>query len=370
MSELKIVDLEAIPVSVPIKEYYRSAYGVRGESNFVLVKLKCSSGVTGLGEASLEDKWPYGETQASVKYVVEKYIKKRIVGRNAFSVEELSEEIEESIAGNPYAKAAVEMAVNDAVSRYLNIPLNQLLGGEYRGRVEVKFNIPLGSPGTVSRLAERAVREGFRVLKLKVGRDLKLNVSNLEAVRSTVGDKALIGVDANGCWSVWEAVKQIKSMERYDLFFVEQPVPRWNLEGLAEVKSKVSTPIMADESIYTIQDAVKLIKLNAVDMFSIYICKAGGLRNAVKIAAIAEASGIKCTLGSNVELGVGNAFKIHLASALRVIDVPIDAPIWFYEKDVVEPRLVVKDGAVTVPRGAGIGVNLSDELVDEFRVEV
>ncbi len=366
--KLKIRDIEVIPVNVPIDFYYASSLGIRGQSEFIIIRITSSDGLVGYGEASLEHNWLEGETQASVKVAVEKYISKFLVNEEIKSLALTLYQINKAIAGNLYAKSSIDIALHDLVCKYLGIPLFDYLGGKITDEIPVKFNIPITKTEEVVRLSKFAKNKGFKTIKLKVGLDEKLDIQNVESIRSAVGTDVLLGVDANGAWRPKQAVKIIKRMEDFDLLFVEQPVPRWDIDGLSYVSRNVNVPIMADESIATPSDAINLVKKNAADMFSVYIGKAGGINEARKIINIAESAGIQCTLGSNIELGIGNSAKLHVAASSFNITVAPDIAPWFYTEDVISPRLECEDGKIKVPKNVGLGIRVDEDKIEKYRV--
>jgi L-alanine-DL-glutamate epimerase-like enolase superfamily enzyme len=368
--EIRISEIEVIPVRVPIDFYYASSMGIRGDSEFVLVRLISSDGLVGYGEASLEYNWLNGETQESAITAIDKYISRHLKDEKIISLNLALRKINNAIAGNLYAKAAVDIALHDLVCKHLGIPLFEYFGGLLSNEVEVKFNIPITSSEVVARLSKEAREKGFKTIKLKVGLDERTDLSNLQTIRSIMGYDVKIGVDANGAWNPKQAVRIIKKMEEFDLLFVEQPVPRWSIDGLKYVAQHVTTPVMADESISTPYDAIKLVKSNAVHMFSVYIGKAGGINEARKILHIAEGAGIDCTIGSNIELGIGNAAKLHVAASSSIVTIAPDIAPWFYTEDVITPKLECINGKVKVPEGEGLGIRVDEDKIEKYRVKI
>ena len=168
------------------------------------------------------------------------------------------------------------------------------------------------------------------------------------------------------------AIRTIRRLLEYDIYFAEQPVPDLDINWLADVRSQVPVAIMADESVYTAQHALAIARMNAADALSIYVGK-GGITPARSIAAIAEAAGLVCTVGSNLELGIGNAAMIHLALATRAVaaeQYPCDilSP-FFYETDLLTEPLPIKAGRADAPLGPGLGVTLDDDLVTRYRTD-
>ena len=211
-------------------------------------------------------------------------------------------------------------------------------------------------------------------MKVKVGIDPPEDVARVRAVREAVGPAIKLGVDANGGWPTPEiAIATINQLcDECQIYFAEQPVPAGNPATMAEVRRNVSVPIIADESVYTLDDAKILARAEAADVFSIYIGKAGGIGPARAIAEFAQSVGIKCTIGSNLELGVGSAAMIHLALSAPGIDAdtyPCDiiGPL-FYEDDVLAEPLPIYGGSAQVHDRPGLGVELSTRQVEKYRV--
>jgi L-alanine-DL-glutamate epimerase-like enolase superfamily enzyme len=157
-----------------------------------------------------------------------------------------------------------------------------------------------------------------------------------------------------------------------NIFFAEQPVSPLDLQWLVDVRRNVTIPVMADESCYTVQDAMAIVRAGAADVLSTYIGKGGGIGPARKIAAVAEAAGLTCTVGSNLELGVASAAMAHLAAATPGIgaeEFPCDilGPL-AYEHDLLAEPMEFRDGAVRAPSAAGLGVALDEEMLARFRL--
>lgn len=209
-------------------------------------------------------------------------------------------------------------------------------------------------------------------MKVKVGRDLAQDLKRVEAVRGAVGKDVRLGVDANGGWSPWVAVEASQRLQTFDVWFVEQPVAPGDLSSMAQVKARSPIPVLADESVNTAFDAMAVIRANAADAFSIYVGKGGGLAEARRIAKLAEASGLACTVGSNLEMGIATAAMIHLGLVLPAGSVetfPCDIlSVFFYEDMLVKEPLPVEAGWATPPTAPGLGVELDDQAVARYRL--
>jgi L-alanine-DL-glutamate epimerase-like enolase superfamily enzyme len=370
---MKIVGIETIPIQVPVKPALAIRSGRGGAhtiSPFLLVKIHTDEGVTGLGEVSCTPRWS-GEDQVTAAHFLNNYLGPLLLGEDPGRIDELTARFRTAIAGNYFTKAGVEMALWDILGKSKGVPVYKLLGGAVRESVPTKWSVSGVAPEKAAEIASWAVAQGFKAMKVKVGIDPDEDVSRVRAVRAAIGAKIKLGVDANGGWSPEVALKTIQRLREYDISFVEQPVTPEDVMHMAEIRRQIAIPIIADESIYTLQDATMLARLQAADVFSIYIGKAGGIGPARKIAAFAESVGLTCTLGSNLELGIGTAAMIHLAvgtGGIHAEAFPCDiiGPL-FYEHDLLLDPLRTA-GEARALEGPGLGVELNEELVERYRV--
>jgi L-alanine-DL-glutamate epimerase-like enolase superfamily enzyme len=371
---VKITRLETIPVRVPLKPEFAIRSGRGGAhtvSPFLLVRVHTDEGAVGIGEASCTPRWS-GEDQVTGAHLIHSYLEPLLVGEDPAGVEALTQKFRLAFAGNYFTRAAVEMALWDLAGKAAGKPVYELLGGAARAAVPTKWSVSGLAPELAAAIARWAAAQGFRAMKVKVGIDPDGDVARVKAVRQAIGPQLKLGVDANGGWSPDTAVATIERLYEHAIYFAEQPVPPEDVTRLAEVRRRIRVRVIADESLYTLQDARTLAQLGAADVFSIYIGKAGGIGPALKIAQFAESVGIACTLGSNLELGVGSAAMAHLAVAARGIraeEYPCDiiGP-FFYEGDIVRELLPLRPGEARITNAPGLGVELDPAKVEKYRV--
>jgi muconate cycloisomerase len=278
------------------------------------------------------------------------------------------------VAGNFFTKAAVEMALWDLVGKSQGKPVFELLGGRRRDFVPTKWSVSGVEPEKAAKIAAWAVGQGFNTMKVKVGINPAADVARVCAVREAVGKRIRLGVDANGGWPTPKvAIETIERLcDECGIYFAEQPLAPGDAAMLAEVRRNVSVPIIADESVYTLDDAKMLARAKAADVFSIYVGKAGGIGPARQIVEFAHSVGVKCTIGSNLELGVGSAAMIHLALSATGVDAdafPCDiiGPL-FYEDDILAEPLPITGGSARAREEPGLGVELDEGKVEKYRV--
>ncbi len=341
--------------------------GAHARGNYVLVRIRDDAGRVGLGEASVTGVWS-GETQAGTLALIENELVPLLVGADPFDVEWISRRMDRAVFANSFAKGAVEMALLDLQGRTLGVPVYQLLGGrdeEARGRgIRLKFVVGAVEPALAAERARRMTERGWRAIKVKVGRHEhpRADVERLRAVREAIGPDVWLSVDANGGYTVEQAVWVAPRLEKLDVALFEQPTRRGDHAAMAEVRRRSGVPIMADESVFTPQDALDVIRAGAADVLSLYPGKHGGVRATQAIAKIAEAAGIPCTIGSNLEREVATAAMAHVTVAtanLQCERFPGDliGPVYYQETLTKEPLRYEAD-RLWVPEGPGLGVTV------------
>ena len=371
---MKITRIETIPIRVPLKPEFAIRSGRGGAhtvSPFLLVRVHTDDGIVGLGEASCTPRWS-GEDQVTGAHLIRAYLEPLLIGENPLDVARLTAKFRLAFAANYFTKAAVEMALWDIAGKATNKPVYELLGGKVREFAPTKWSVSGVEPAKAAEIARWAVAQGFRAMKVKVGTEPEADVARVAAVRGAVGPDIKLGVDANGGWSPATAASTVERLRGFNLSFVEQPLPPEDNLQLPALRKKLGLPIIADESVYTLSDATLLAHLGAVDAFSIYIGKAGGIGPAKTIADFAHGAGVKCTIGSNLELGIGSAAMVHLALATRGItaeEFPCDiiGP-FFYQDDIVRQPLPTRAGEARAKPVPGLGVELDEEKVARYRV--
>ena len=360
---MKIVDVVTQAVNIPYLKPWVISGGPTSVAANVIVKIYDDDNHVGVGEAAPVPAYSY-ETQQTVMHIINDFLKPVLLGRDPRDLESLNESMDRAIQGHPFAKAAVDLALHDLVAKSLGIPVYQMLGGCYRKQVPIIAGIGLGS--TEDRVKETLafVEQGYQEIKLKIGKDPNLDLEQVGAVRAAVGPEIRIRVDVNQGYRSAYALPVLKKLEKFDLVYIEQPLPTWDIAGIAQLARALDTPIMADESAFSPEGVLTLIRYGAVDMINIKIMKSG-LRKSKAIAAIAEAAGLSCMVGSMVELGIGTAAGIHFACATRSVTHACEmiGPLML-ESDVLvgEPfSTVPEDHAWCLPDGPGWGVTLKEE---------
>ncbi len=342
-----------IPLARPFKTALRSVDCI----DDILVRVVTDTGACGYGEAP-PTAVITGDTRGSIVEAVQQFIGPAIIGMEIENIDGISERIHSCMVKNTSAKAAVDMAVYDLLGKRFSTPLYQLLGG-YRRQLETDITISVNPVAEMVADSVDAVQKGFRILKIKVGKEGRADVERIAEIRRAVGPAAALRVDANQGWKAKDAVRMIAAMENMGLNIelVEQPVPAHDMQGMRYVTSRVSTPILADESLFTPQDAVEIIRTHAADLLNIKLMKTGGIYHALKICAIAEEYGVECMIGCMLESKLAVTAAAHLMAAKHIITrADLDGPS-LCTVDPYEGGPIFKGPTITMGEGPGLGIS-------------
>ena len=368
---MKITRVESIPILVPLKQGLttKTAHGEHIDSPYVLVRVHTDTGLVGLGEATLAPRWS-GETSPSCVAAINDILDPLLRGQDPTRINALKPRIDKAIVHNPFTKAAVEMALWDLAGKAAGVPVYQLLGGRALDEIPIKMVVGAFPVPQATALAKRFLDWGVQCLKVKVGLDPQEDLQRVAAVRQLAGPDIPIGIDANCGWTPPVARRMLARLEEYDILFAEQPIPPTHVDELASLRQSTTIPVMADESVFTLEDAWQVCARGAADVLSVYPGKNGGVLGTVQIAHVARAAGIVCHMGSNLELGIGTAAMLHLAAALPAIDThtyPADliGPL-YHEADMIKEPLELGPEVARVPQGPGLGVELDEAQVERW----
>lgn len=353
---MKIKDVKIGKINIPLKTPFKTALRTVYEVEDIIIKVETDEGIYGFGEAP-PTAVITGDTLGSIIDAAKNYIKKSIVGIEAENIEEILNRIDNSIVHNSSAKAAVDMAIYDIYGKIHKAPLYKLLGG-YRQEIVTDITISVNDPSEMVRDSLEAIKFGYKTLKIKVGTDENKDIDRIRAIRSAVPRNIDIRVDANQGWSPKEAVRILNKFEDMGLNieFVEQPVKMGDIEGLKYVTEHVLIPVMADESVFTPEDALLIIKNRAADLINIKLMKTGGIHNALKICSMAEMYGVTCMIGCMLEAKVSVTAAVHLAMAKKVITkIDLDGPV-LCKEDPVVGGAIFRNSKITISESPGLGI--------------
>jgi len=353
---MKITEVRLGMISVPLRVPFKTALRTVNSVEDVVVEIHTDTGAVGYGEAPPTGAIT-GDTTGAILGALRDHIVKTIVGRDVDDFEDLMKAVQKCIVHNSSAKAAVDMALWDLYGQLYNIPVYKLLGGS-RKEIVTDITISVNDPEEMARDAVNAIERGYETLKVKVGANPALDVARLASVRKAIGPDYCIRIDANQAWTPKQAVRILNQMQDkgLDIEFVEQPVKALDFEGMKYVTDRSYVPVLADESVFSPDDALKIMQMGAADLVNIKLMKCGGIYNALKIASAAEVYGVECMIGCMLEAKISVNAAVHLACAKQIITkIDLDGPVLCSEDPVIGGA-VFNEKYITVSDEPGLGV--------------
>lgn len=343
-----------------------SAAGKHPESNYLIVVICTDDGTVGFGEATLAPVWS-GETQGGAEIAIRQILAPALIGKDPQDVRALAATMDRLLIGNPFTKAALEMALLDVSAKSAGISVSTCLGGKRLiPKIPLKFSIGAFPAPEAARVANHAASLGLRSVKVKVGLDIRDDMQRVAAVRSELGDDFNIAVDANAGWTESDARRAIPMLEKLGVNAFEQPIRRGDFRGCARLRKRTHIPIMLDESIFTPHDAMQAIREECCDLISIYPGKNGGILRSLAIAEMVSAAGMECVIGSNLEMDLGSAAMLHLAVAIPALATSVGHDIigpLYYQKSIAIAPILFEDGCALLPDGSGLGVEPAAQYI-------
>ena len=355
---MKITAIELGLLRVPLKTPFKTALRSVDHVEDIVVRIRTDDGATGWGGAPATAVIT-GDTHGSIIDAIRHYIAPKLIGRDIADHNRNIALVQSSLERNTSAKAAVEIALYDLFGQLYGAPAYLLLGG---GDPVVSTDITISVDYIDKMVADsiNAVERGFSALKIKVGKDIGVDIERVRAIHAAVEGRALLRLDANQGWTAKQAVFALQTLEDagVHLELVEQPVKARDLAGLKFVTERVHTPVMADESVFGPREVIELIRMRAADIINIKLMKTGGLSGAIQIADIAAVHGMECMMGCMLESSVSVAAAAHLAAAKSqvITKIDLDGPSLCLNDPVIGDT-VFNEAEITLGTRPGFGVS-------------
>lgn len=358
-------------LDVPLRRPHQFSVTTIDRQPILLVQVATSDTAVGIGEGVVPGgPWWGGDAIESVQALIEHYLAPALVGLPADQITAAGARMDRVAHGNWVAKAAIEMALFDALGQSLQVPVYQLLGGLYRSSLAVTWAIGAAAADAVIDEAEAKMEsDGHTSFKLKMGAtEPAEDVARVLKVAAALSSRASVRVDVNGAWDESTASRWLPEFERGGIDLVEQPIPGWAVESMARLTQQHGVALMADESVRTIHDALRVSQCRAGDVIALKVPKSGGLTRVQAIASIAEAAGIPCHGGTSIETSIGTSASLHAYCALPNVTwgCELFGPHLLRE-EVVTAGPVYQDGHIHVGHAPGLGVELDEGQVKELR---
>ncbi|MER2192944.1 MAG: dipeptide epimerase [Solibacillus sp.] len=364
---MKIKSIELFNIELPLIEPFIVSYGTYPNMPSIIVKMETECGLIGWGEA-VPDEHVTGESLESTYAVLKHTLAPALIGENPLNFEAIHDKMDRAVYSAPAAKAALDIACFDLAGKKFGVPAYQLLGGRYHEKFPITHVLSIAEPQAMADEAAKRVEMGYNSFKMKVGRDVASDVARIKAVRARIGNELAIRVDVNQGWVNSSTTMQaVRELEKLNIDWLEQPVRADDIDGMVEIKSKTTIPVMIDEGLRGIRDMREIIAKRAADKVNIKLMKCGGMYPAMKLAHMAEMAGMECQIGSMVESSVGSAAGFHVAFSMKVFtSVELTGPLKF-SKDIGNLHYDVP--FIQLTEKPGLGVDVDEAILAELTRE-
>jgi len=352
---MKVSKVQIHPITIRFSESFETSYGPQSEQKSVLIKLETDEGITGWGEAAPLEEFT-GENQDKVVRIFKEKLSGEVLNENPLNIRHILQKMGK-IEDYNSAKSAVDSALHDILGKKLRQPVYRVIGGLCREKIPLCEVFGIEPPERLIQKAVACVENGIKALKIKIGTDPVADALRIKLVRDALKGIEL-RADANGGYTLKRALDAVKRMEKYDLAYMEQPIPPGDLEALIKLKESTSIQIAVDESLYTFADAIEIVENEAADVFIIKLIKCGGIFNAKLITEIAEEANIPCVLVSPFETCVGLAANLHVALSSPSVKLPCELTMNTTYLDKYAEGLRTEKGFMLPPEEPGLGIKV------------
>ena len=366
-SQIRISNVSVFPVRIPVRAVHSHGIGDIVASTNVILRLDTDAGITGWGEAA---PWTVftGSPEAS-HAALNIYLRPLLLGADPFRIETLLAAANRTVVHCTEAKAAMEMALFDIVGKALGVPVCELLGGRVRDEIPLSFSVANPDFAQDADMVRQLCTDGIRLFKVKTGfAEHADDLRRLTRLKGILPPDAEIRIDYNQGMQPWEALRRLRDIEQFRPTFIEQPVPAEQRAALAAITAALDTPVMADESVFTAEDALLVTSQHVADLIAIKAQKAGGMLRAREISAIAAAGGLACYGGDMCETGIASTAGTHMIAATQNISLGCEfyQPNYYLAEDLLAQPFPVRNGKVQVPTGPGLGIEVDQDKLRRY----
>ncbi|MFC7397361.1 mandelate racemase/muconate lactonizing enzyme family protein [Chelatococcus sp. GCM10030263] len=383
---MKIARVEAFRLKSTIKKegWQEDEYVWPSKLPCFLVRVTADDGTYGVGEISSQT-WYLGETAEQILSYVRLY-DDALTGVDAESPALAHKAMEATVSGgmpgSRATRAGIDMAIYDLIGRARGVPVHVLLGGAYRTRFEMLTNLYHKTPESMAAAARQAVEDGFKGLKIKVGdvllangwtrANFRIELDKLHAALEAVPDGIYIDADANQGWlSAKWAVDALREFDRYGNLSIEQPLRYADLDGAAFVAANARTPVILDESVWSPEAMLQLIRMRACDRIVLKLSRVGGFYPAQQIVAMCEAAGIGVSVDTNPYTLLGDTACCHIAAAIAT-PYPVDCEghvsfLSMNDPDPFSGGVSIENSIATLPDAPGLGIEVDWAAIERHQ---
>ncbi len=370
---MEITDLEAIPIEMGVRpkedEYglapYVTNHGAVESVERMLIRIETTGGITGWGEMRTT------LSAEATKVILEHDVAPKLIGHDVWEIESFVEDFFFEYMDINTFLGGVEMAMWDALGKYRDAPVHQLVGGKCEDQVAFAYCVGILDLDESRTHARRALDRGYNVLKTKAGRDWQQDVDRIKAMHDEVDGALEFRLDPNQGWTFEDAVRVGAQLEDSGIYlqYLEQPIRIDSFGTFKRLRNRLRTPICANEDMYFPRNLLEMGKEDAIDVGVVDIIPSGGILGMKRLAGLASEMGISLSHHCAFDLGVKTAAVLHAVSSTPAINLAPDTVYYAWEDDIIENPFTIEKGRMTVPDKPGLGITVDEEKIEQYRVD-
>ncbi len=359
---MRIKSIDIFNCELKLKKVFITSLGPIKSSHHIFIRVVLEDGTYGWGECAPSNTINGENIKTCLSIAPD--LCKSILDLNIFDHDTINEKLNQFIYGNRSIKSAIDVACYDAASKKVNKPLYQYLGGKINKKLYTDYTVSLDSIEKMTKQAIEIKKNGFSIIKIKVGENGIQDIERIKSIRNSIGDNIQLRIDANQGWGIEEAVKTLRGMNKYNIEYCEAPINKELAHKLNYVKENSPIKIMADESLFSSNDALKLVDGKHCQYFNLKIGKTGGIHEALKIIKIAERNNIMMQFGGFIESKIIFTVNCHLAYISENIKfLDCDSPLFHEENPIIGGLEYQKDWEMKIQNKPGLSVNVKKEYL-------
>ncbi len=359
---MKITSIRTALFCSPLKTPFKTALRTVENLEDIVVLIECDNGFIGYGEGA-PTAVITGETLGTMEAAIS-YLAPMLTGLSILNdFEEILHRLHTRLLHNTTAKAALEIALYDLRSKAENKPLYKLLGGT-QTTFDTDITISLNDIDQMIIDSLKAISLGYSILKIKLGNDPLQDIDRIIAIHNAVPKDTILRLDANQGWSKEDSVLVMKTIEAKGIISqcIEQPIKADDIAGLRFIKERIQTPILADEAVFNLAQAIFVLESGSADYLNIKLAKCGGISEAIKIANKAKEFGVSCMMGCMLEGPIGITASLHVVSALCDVITMIDLDaVALLSKPPTDCSVVFNESKIILSNESGLGIKYANK---------
>ncbi len=355
---MKIDSVKAVPLNLKFVPEHKTSFTTYKQINNILVVIKSDDGITGFGEGALIPQH-LGESQGNALSLVNDQLAPKFIGIDPFDKKYIYKMMRSIVAEAKGTKSAIDLALYDLVAKKLSLPFYKLMGGIVQEKFPTASGIGYSSPDRMIEEIDEKIKMGYRSFEVKMSGHASSDLEVCSTIATSIPQNIVLMLDPNEGWNVTETIEIGKRLSKYgNRFYFEQPLPKENVSGMAQVRRIINIPIIAHEAITSVKYAYEIIRAEAADVINITLARLGSIDACLDVMALCKGAGIDFRIDSPIQSKVGDSALAHMGVSSEHILAACDTHLYIEGGPTIVGGIELEDGWVSVADKPGLGIDI------------